>query len=69
MIHVKYTDGTLSEVSGRDLQRLINEKQIQGFLRSSGWVDIERDPIRQSGTSAQLKTGKIPLEHLRVQPF
>ena len=48
MIHVKYSDGTFSKVSSQALQDLIVNKRIQSFLRSSGWVDVEHDPVRRN---------------------
>ena len=48
MIHVKYSDGTFSKVSSQALQDLIVNKRIQSFLRSSGWVDVDRDPVRRN---------------------
>lgn len=47
MIHVKYKDGTVSQVHKHTLQELILSKKIEQFRRASGWVDIEKDPIRR----------------------
>jgi len=65
MIHVKNIDGTFSKVSSRELQQLIDTKRIQSFLRSSGWVDIERGPIRRNEVSTQPQPGHAPLKPLR----
>lgn len=47
MIQVKYKDGTFSQIHKHALQDLIVNRRIQGFRRASGWVDIEKDPIRR----------------------
>ena len=62
MIHVKYADGTYSKVHSQTLQELIVNKRIQSFLRSSGWVDVERDPIRRNISSAHLSPKVISVK-------
>lgn len=51
MIQVRYTDGTFDKVHRQLLQDLIAQKRIRSFLRSSGWVDVECDPVRRKITS------------------
>lgn len=46
LIHVKYTDDHFDYVSDKVLQILIDSKKIIGFMRSCGWVDVSKDPIR-----------------------
>lgn len=48
LIRVIYVDGTHDSVSVFQLDRLIVSGRIKKFLRSAGWVDIDRDPIRLS---------------------
>jgi len=48
LIQVVYHNGRQEEVEPRVLDRLLDERQISSFQRSSGWVVIGRDPIRQS---------------------
>lgn len=46
-IAVRYADGTLGIVTKVKLDELIASGAITAFERSSGWVDIARDPIRK----------------------
>ncbi len=46
-ILVEFTDNTCDFVPNRDLDDLIATKSIVAFRRSSGWVDISKDPIRR----------------------
>lgn len=48
LIHVHYTDNGFDYVNKTSLQKLIDTQKIVGFMRSSGWVDVEKDPIRKS---------------------
>lgn len=48
LIHVHYTDNGFDYVNKNMLQELIDSQKIVGFMRSSGWVDIDKDPIRKS---------------------
>jgi hypothetical protein len=47
-ISVIFTNGDERKVPAYMLDYLIREKRIVAFLRSSGWVQIGRDPIRKS---------------------
>jgi len=51
MIQVRYLDGTFDKVHRQILQDLITQKRIKSFQRSSGWVDVECDPVRRKITS------------------
>lgn len=62
MIHVEYSDGTFGKVERYSLQDLIVNKRIRSFLRSSGWVNVERDPVRRNRFPAQ-----IPGHHIHQE--
>ena len=46
LIRVKYDDNSFGMVDDRDLEQLIADEKIVGFQRTSGWVTIGRDPVR-----------------------
>lgn len=48
LIRVMYRDRTYDMVKDYFLEGLIAENQIERFRRSSGWVEIGRDPVRQN---------------------
>ncbi len=48
-ILVQYTNNTYDVVLNDDLEELIATKKIVSFRRSTGWVDIGRDPVRGQG--------------------
>lgn len=48
MIRVVYHDGRYDMVKRWAFETLLAQRKIQGFLRSSGWVRIDRDPLRGS---------------------
>ncbi len=50
-ILVQYANKTYDVVRNSDLDELIATKKIVAFRRSTGWVDISRDPIRGQGVS------------------
>lgn len=52
-IPVIYQNGQEGSVSPRELDKLIDGKQITRFKRSSGWVEIDRDPVRKTGHRLQ----------------
>ena len=52
IIKVMYADDGLGLVHARDLEHLIKTRKILAFERSSGWVTIGRDPIRQNDTKS-----------------
>lgn len=45
---VIYKDGTIGYIREQDLDELLSRRQIHRFLRSSGWVTVGRDEIRNS---------------------
>jgi hypothetical protein len=47
LIKVMYKDGKLGEIENYLLDDLIHSKKIKKFQRSSGWVTIGVDPIRE----------------------
>lgn len=47
-ISVIFTNGDEKTVPSYMLDYLIREQKIVAFLRSSGWVQIGRDPIRKA---------------------
>ena len=52
-ILVQYTNKTYDVVLNSDLDELIAAKKIVSFRRSTGWVDIGRDPLRGQGTQKE----------------
>lgn len=48
MIQVLYSNGKYDLVKSQTLERLIDSKEIVQFKRSTGWVELGRDPIRGS---------------------
>jgi len=46
LIRVVYPDGKYDMVNGAALDRLIEKKAIRSFRRSSGWVLLGVDPVR-----------------------
>ncbi|ACM19917.1 hypothetical protein Geob_1559 [Geotalea daltonii FRC-32] len=46
-VRVMYADGVVDSVPASVIGRLIELHQIVAFERSSGWVCIGEDPIRQ----------------------
>jgi len=46
LIQVLYNDNKYDYVKGFQLDRLLEEKMVQKFKRSSGWVTVGIDPIR-----------------------
>lgn len=65
MIRVVYHDGRYDMVKRWAFETLLAQRQIQGFRRSSGWVRIDRDPLRGSrGThDFQGEDRRVPIEH------
>lgn len=49
MIPVMYKDGSKHLVSPRFLDWLLSSNQIFAFRRTSGWVVVGRDQIREEG--------------------
>jgi hypothetical protein len=49
MIKVMYKDGSTHLVSPRFLDRLLSSDEIFAFRRSSGWVVVSRDRLRENG--------------------
>ena len=49
LIRVKYKDGKFDMVGQKMLNYLIEEDKVTGFMRSTGWVSVGRDPIRRGG--------------------
>lgn len=58
LIKVRYPDGLTGIVDDSLLTTLISTDQIAGFLRSSGWVTIGRDRVREQGVERR-RTGSI----------
>ena len=44
---VIFANGEVGTVHKDNLDHAIREKKIIAFLRSSGWVQLDRDPIRK----------------------
>lgn len=53
LIRVKYPNGKFDMVREFRLDYLIETKVIHSFERSSGWVVLGVDPIRQPGKRSQ----------------
>jgi hypothetical protein len=47
LIQVRYPDNRFDYVKDNMLHRLIESRTITGFRRSSGWVTVGVDPLRQ----------------------
>jgi len=47
LIQVRYPDNRFDYVKDSVLHGLIESRQIAGFRRSSGWVTVGTDPLRQ----------------------
>jgi hypothetical protein len=54
-IFVRYADTSLGAVPRVKLDALIESGRITAFERSSGWVDITKDPIRSKLSHWQFK--------------
>jgi hypothetical protein len=63
IIKVIYTDDGLGLVNARDLEHLIKTRKILAFERSSGWVTIGSDPIRQKDTRPVPTERRAVLQH------
>ncbi len=50
-ILVQYVNNTYDFVPNSELDDLIASESIIAFKRSSGWVDIHKDPIRRNGSA------------------
>jgi len=55
-ILVQFKDNTYDFVVNNKLDELIKAKDIVAFKRSSGWVEIDKDPVR-NGSSSNSFTG------------
>lgn len=47
LIPVVMRDGHQDMVKSHVLERLLEENKVSSFRRSSGWVAVDRDPVRQ----------------------
>lgn len=47
LIQVAYTDNRYDYLKDFQLDRLLELRQVAGFRRSSGWVRVGVDPIRE----------------------
>ncbi len=54
-ILVQYVNKTYDVVLNGDLDELIAAKRIVAFRRSTGWVDVNRDPLRGQGASREYR--------------
>ncbi len=52
-ILVQFKDNTYDFVLNNELDNLITSEQIIAFKRSSGWVEIDKDPIRRTPSPKQ----------------
>ena len=53
-IPVIYQSGQEGNVTPKELDKLIDGKLITRFKRSSGWVEIDRAPVRKTGHQSQV---------------
>lgn len=51
-INVVYKNGVKDRISPALLGTLIHTRQVEKFERSSGWVKVGVDPVRQTGEGA-----------------
>ncbi len=65
MIRVVYHDGRYDMVKRWAFETLLAQRKIQGFRRSSGWVRIDRDPLRGSRGAHDFQGDdrRVPVEH------
>lgn len=65
MIRVVYHDGRYDMVKRWAFETLLAQRKIQGFRRASGWVRIDRDPLRGSRQTLdyQGEDRRVPIEH------
>lgn len=65
MIRVVYHDGRYDMVKRWAFETLLAQRKIQGFRRSSGWVRIDRDPLRGSRRTLdyQGEDRRVPVEY------
>ena len=54
-IRVRYADASTGFVTRSQLDECIETGRIAAFERSSGWVDITRDPVRRRSSCWQFK--------------
>jgi hypothetical protein len=47
LIKVMFEDGSIGEIENYRLDDLIHSNKIKKFQRSSGWVTIGVDPVRE----------------------
>jgi len=52
-ILVQFKDNTYDFVLNNELDELIIAEEIIAFKRSSGWVDIGKDPVRNGSSRKQ----------------
>ena len=52
-ILVQFKDNTYDFVLNNELNELIIAKEIIAFKRSTGWVDIGKDPVRNGSSRKQ----------------
>lgn len=71
LLRVMYFDGRYDFVNGATLNQLIQQKSIQKFKRSSGWVDIHstniRDPYKEKPFSLMERREHLKAESLKQQ--
>jgi hypothetical protein len=48
LINVIYQNGKYGLVEASELDKLIEQKKIKKFLRSTGWCNLGTDPIRKA---------------------
>ena len=48
LIRVRHCAGKVEQVSLRKLQKLIEKRKIVQFMRSSGWVTVGFDAVRNT---------------------
>jgi hypothetical protein len=48
LIRVRHSTGKIEQVPPRKLQKLIDKRKIIQFMRSSGWVTVGFDQIRNA---------------------
>jgi hypothetical protein len=58
LIKVMHADGSIGEVESHQLDDLIHSNKIKKFQRSSGWVTIGVDPIREGRRDDYLEVPK-----------
>lgn len=57
LIRIQYQDGRYDMVKPFQLDRLLSEQRLSGFMRNNVWTRIGHDPLRHQGVRPARYTG------------